>query len=216
MTSIKTNYKKQLDDIFKNSDYDEFVFFKNSYYSNDEVIENSLLFIGLNPSFRKGDEILEEKFYQLTQENHTDPYFNKFQDISNHTKLPWAHIDMLYCRETKQDKVYELSKSALGTKFIREQLSITNQILEQVNPKIIVVTNSLARWFIGYDDQHWLNHRFEFDKNIGTKRIITEDSKLKGIPIFFTSMLSGQRALDNGSFDRLKWHIDFVNKIENC
>jgi hypothetical protein len=53
MTSIKANYKKQLDDIFKNSDYDEFDFFKNSYYSNDEVIENSLLFIGLNPSFRK-------------------------------------------------------------------------------------------------------------------------------------------------------------------
>jgi len=33
---------------------------------------------------------------------------------------------------------------------------------------------------------------------------------LKNVPIFFTSMLTGQRALDNGSFERLIWHINFV------
>lgn len=27
------------------------------------------------------------------------------------------------------------------------------------------------------------------------------------IPIFFASMLTGQRALDNYSFERLQWHL---------
>jgi hypothetical protein len=32
------------------------------------------------------------------------------------------------------------------------------------------------------------------------------------IIIFFSGMLSGQHALDNGSFNRLKWHIKYVKK----
>ncbi|MEK7256563.1 MAG: hypothetical protein AAB316_17540, partial [Bacteroidota bacterium] len=49
----------------------------------------------------------------------------------------------------------------------------------------------------------WMDLDFQMDKTIGTPR--WED-----IPVFFTSMLAGQRALDKGSFERLKWHLKWV------
>lgn len=57
--------------------------------------------------------------------------------------------------------------------------------------------------------------RFLFDDKIGTHRITGNkefETVLKGTPVFFTSMLTGQRALDNGSFERLGWHINKVKK----
>lgn len=47
---------------------------------------------------------------------------------------------------------------------------------------------------------------FEFCTELGTHKIIRHKT-LNGTPVFFTSMLSGQRALDNGSKERLIWHI---------
>jgi hypothetical protein len=57
-----------------------------------------------------------------------------------------------------------------------------------------------------------MGYEFEFDEKLGTDRIITKGD-LFGIPIFFSSMLSGQRALDTGSEKRLIWHIKRVNRI---
>ena len=48
----------------------------------------------------------------------------------------------------------------------------------------------------------------KFSKDIGT-HVITEGN-LKNTPVFFTSMLSGQRAMDVGSRERLEWHINFI------
>ena len=59
----------------------------------------------------------------------------------------------------------------------------------------------------------WLGDwiKFEFDKTIGTY-VVNEPKELKGTKIFFTSMLSGQRALDLGTRERLVWHIAEVLK----
>jgi hypothetical protein len=55
----------------------------------------------------------------------------------------------------------------------------------------------------------WMDFDFEFDENLGTHKIVN-NSELENVPVFFTSMLSGQRALDNGSYQRLIWHIKYV------
>ena len=41
--------------------------------------------------------------------------------------------------------------------------------------------------------------------NIGEKRV----------PVFYSWMLSGAHAVDNGSFDRLIWHIKYVLNIQS-
>lgn len=98
---------------------------------------------------------------------------------------------------------------------------MSKEIIEEAKPQIIVVANTTARLFFGKDKNIekdvniWLNYDFEFDNLIGTHRIKTEGN-LFNTPVFFTSMLSGQRAMDNGSFERLQWHINFVlNKLKN-
>ncbi len=69
---------------------------------------------------------------------------------------------------------------------------------------MVVVNNTLSREFLGKNNA-WLNYNFEENENIGTQTY-------KNIPFFFTSMLTGQRALDIGSFERLIWHINYIKK----
>jgi len=65
--------------------------------------------------------------------------------------------------------------------------------------RVTKIANKKYSDFIGYD--------FIWDEELGTYTY-------KNNPFFFTSMLTGQRALDNGSFKRLIWHINFVkNKV---
>ena len=58
-----------------------------------------------------------------------------------------------------------------------------------------------------------MNFEFEFDDTIGTYRIINNPD-FKDTIVFFSGMLTGQRALDNGSFERLKWHLNKVKFLK--
>ena len=101
--------------------------------------------------------------------------------------------------------------------FIIEQLKISRKIISQSNPKIIVVSNTKARNYLKNESNKiFIGFEFEPDEDLGTDVIINnENSKLNGVPVFFTSMLTGQRALDNGSYERLIWHINYVlNKVK--
>ena len=55
----------------------------------------------------------------------------------------------------------------------------------------------------------WMDCEFEFDTDLGTDKII-DAGTLNGTPVFFTGMMTGQRALDRGTFQRLVWHIDAI------
>ena len=101
-------------------------------------------------------------------------------------------------------------------KFINAQLEISFEIIEKAKPKIIVVSNALASEFFGkmkpkhtkYFDRIWrgfdLDFEKDFDNELGCYWVHFGDLK---IPIVFSGMLSGQRALDIGSLERLKWQI---------
>jgi hypothetical protein len=180
--------------------------------------------VGLNPSFDENKPEIESNFYPLKQkDNEYQKFFRKFEQISEETRLNWSHLDMLAMRETDQKKVGSLLTNETGKQFIKEQIEVSKEILEQCKPKVIVVANTLARQFLGktYDEKQDANvlslwYKFKFNEIIGTDLIINSEN-LKNVPVFFTSMLSGQRALDKGSYERLVWHIKFalekLNKI---
>lgn len=199
-----------------------------------DVPENGMIFIGVNPSLKKEDRLKLEKvkdkkmiFYTLPNNSTNDihPYFNKFIKIHEEIGLPWGHIDLLYIRETKQSKINEMIKDEKGIQFIYEQTRITRTVIDEIikkaNPKVFVINNTLARGLLGrYETKngifpnnvpenqtHWINYLFEWNDEYGTFFL-----KGTNIPFFFTSMLTGQRALDNGSFERLIWHINYVLK----
>ncbi|MGB5943373.1 MAG: hypothetical protein WBG71_10865 [Leeuwenhoekiella sp.] len=189
-----------------------------------ETIDNSnLVFIGINPSLgekemqrlrAKNDSSCE--YYPLNKDQSlTHKYFKKFYDIAEKTKMDWTHFDLLYIRETQQQKIRNLLKAEAGIDFIYRQLMLSKEIMEVLLStekfKVFVVNNTLARDFLGKDRplnysierEHWMDYRFVWDDDWGTYR-------LGNHAFFFISMLTGQRALDKGSYERLIWHIKFL------
>lgn len=188
-----------------------------------------VLFIGINPSFSqrgfntqtKGssyDTICMEEYFSYPQHpsfsildslemdalaHKLHPYFRRFHNISEELSLTWTHIDLFFVRETSQKKVREMifNKYPELSVFGERQLTVAKKLIAQSKPRIIVVVNALASRIF----EHHIGAKF--DNELGCH--ITELSG-KPTPAILGSMLTGQRALDNYSFQRLKWQINHV------
>jgi hypothetical protein len=194
-------------------------------FDEDEA-ECDLLFVGINPSFGE-DAGSHRGTYTKNDVDHA--YFKPFQQITGELaktykqNIRWSHIDLLVFRETDQSYIRKhLFKLPEGIGFIVDQLEISKKKLEFFRPKVIVVANTMAKELLGRNRGIengkeygvWMGYHFEFDQTIGTD-VITTEGPLKGTKVFFTSMLSGQRALDNGSKERLIWHIARTLNADN-
>jgi hypothetical protein len=200
-------------------------------YNHFKEGESQLLFIGLNPSFSdnifssfkstnkdfespwsnkneydiffNSRKIESEDILKIIEihENSIEhyPYFNKFKEIEKETKKKFTHIDLFHCRRTSQKKfIDDLLKYEKRNDYIKKSIKILEVLIKQISPKIIIIENTATRDFlIKYASFPDIN---SLDKESGTP-------KKDGIPIFYTSMLTGQRALDLGSYHRLIWHI---------
>ncbi|WP_428663772.1 hypothetical protein [Runella sp.] len=181
------------------------------YCENPKNVD--LLFVGLNPSEEKNIEV---NHLEITPQNPTvveHSYFKRFQEVSKESTLKWGHLDLLYFRDTNQANVSKIAYRTgnIGKQFILSQLELSLELIKNINPQIIVICNSLARdFFTSHFNQadNWLQQPIKFEENLGTYRWDWNNT-----PIFFTSMLTGQRALDTGSYERLIWHIKYVNEI---
>lgn len=204
--SIEKKFKSQIEAIWQDERFKNINFLDKHYAVQDEIIKNSILFIGINPSLSGKNTEHQGHFYNHEQNGYTYRYFNKFKDIAIQTEQTWAHLDLLYIRTPTQKDVEILDKNELGKEFVQAQLRLSKRIIEMSKPKVIVVNNCFARELLrGYFD-------FEFDNELGTYKILNNEH-LKNVPLFFTSMLTGQRALDKGSYERLIWHINKILKI---
>lgn len=192
--------------------------------------EKSILFIGLNPSFsdRGFSTILAKsaypnisprEFYDWKNRSKFNlviaieiekiakdiySYFKKFKDIAGDLNLEWEHIDLFFYRETNQGQLKKviLNKDGMN-EFGRKQLELSKKLLEAIKPKIIVVVNAFAS-NVFYNEY---NLKRNFDEELGCH---VTDLNGQSVPVFLASMLTGQRAMDNYSFERLKWHIKQV------
>ena len=150
-------------------------------------------------------------------------YFKIFEEISSKIDerkegyFSWTHFDALPFREVNQKNITNLinkNKNKIIYEIVEKFIKLSKQIIEEANPEIIVVSNAYVRNLFGYYD--YVNKKeienipqmfsTVFDPEFGTHKI-DDEGPLKGKLVFFTSMLSGQRALDIGSRDRLIWHI---------
>lgn len=215
--SIRELYQDQIDEIWNNPLYNNIEVLQRGYAIHDTIKKNSILFLGINPSFSGKPKSISH-FINIDGNQKSHPYFNRFKEIASKTNLSWAHYDLFFFRETKQNFIHALLKDAIGTDFLCKQLELSREIILAARPRIIVVSNTMSRHFMGFDKNRekntgvWMDFDFVFDHEIGTYRIT--NTELKNVPVFFTSMLTGQRALDNGSYERLIWHIKLVlNKL---
>jgi hypothetical protein len=154
----------------------------------------------------------EEKIQQLANLNELFfreyAYFKKFIDINKYIESSsFGHLDLLPIRETDQSKIKQLMEN--NPFFLNDAIQLFIQTIERINPKIIVVENSLARDLLINNEiskKHFPEYSFK----------ISEYSKF-GTPInhfgqgiIYTSMLTGQRAMDKGSYHRM---IHTINQI---
>ncbi len=215
------------------------------------IEKNSILFIGLNPSFpvkeiirllclntfkeiyneeleqRNFDEDWLKGYFSYQNESfccldkfikfscaldktakEKSSYFLKFKDISKYIGCSWDHADLFFVRETSQTKLKQIifsnEKTLELNQFGKDQLDLSKKLLRQSDPKLIVVANALASRIFKEEFQA----TFCDDKGC----YFVEINNMT-IPVFLTSMLTQQRALDIFSYERLKWHIKkIVNK----
>ncbi|ARN76933.1 hypothetical protein BST97_02365 [Nonlabens spongiae] len=215
---------------FKQLDiFDEEHVYRKYPLAPDSIKKHQLTFIGINPSFNKKHQVHEDEkpiwFYpnDFKVDDNSISYFKKFQEVADYCEAEWTHLDLLFLRETNQKLIENLTYSNID--FIQKQLDISFEILEKAKPKLIVVANAYASEFFGKKkfkhyafDKIWRGHDFVFNDNPNSSRsnfnedIGTYEIQLNGkkTPILFCGMLSGQRALDLGSFERLKWQVKMI------
>jgi len=200
------------------------------------IKSNCILFVGLNPSFNvkaiknrlnktdlEDDDIknffqwknYNKNVYNKAIEDNKEAvknynYYRKLEIIAHEDlKEYWTHIDLFYNRETNQNnikhKIYSNIKNDLLNQFANKQIELTWHIIKMIDPKLVVVQNVLAsKIFKESFKQNINNYEKIVNSEEGYETIKINDAF---IPIFFSGMLSGQRALDNFSYFRLRWHI---------
>jgi hypothetical protein len=134
-------------------------------------------------------------------------YFNKFKSISKQLNLCIEHLDLFPIRETSQSKVSKIINQNIDFKNDCLKLFIGN--IKKINPKAIVVENTVVRdLLINHNDkeinEYFPSYEIDYfkDNDIGTP------VNKYGVAIYYTSMLTGQRAIDLGSFHRLMWSLN--------
>jgi|WetSurMetagenome_2_1015567.scaffolds.fasta_scaffold07413_8 hypothetical protein len=224
------NRNQKIMDLWDKYYTEEYEFFKRIPLLVPDKFDkrnNLMLFIGLNPSYTengvnsfinnsgfnlKEDDFIYKKGKNLDSNiiadlikrrsisfNTYGLYFGKLRELSDSIGLCFEHIDLLYMDETKS-KIIKDAKVKYPD-FIKEQVKITIEIINEINPKIIFVNNKTASEIIKD------NIKPEFDTDLGTY-IYTLDNKK--IPVFLSGLITSQRMIDEYSFERLKWHLKFV------
>jgi len=128
------------------------------------------------------------------------PYYQRIEELVNNTGLNWSHLDLYYYRETVQKQFNNRIKKCPN--FFKDQLDITRQIIDKFDDiSMILVANAKAS-----DEfkKMYKNSIYSLNTSLGTYIM---NLKNKEVPVFFSGMLSGQGAIDNGSFERLIWHM---------
>lgn len=220
--SIESSYSSQIksiletknDFIYKNS-IELFEILDRGLLYPKTLSKNKILFLGINPSFRQnhddshGFNNLKFEYETIDIPSETRySYYKIFNQICKEDE--WTHFDILPFREKNQALLTNLISQPFFDDLYKSFVLISKQIIIESQPKIIVVSNAYLRRFFNKENESNAADEFTifktyFSNEIGT-HIISDDS-VKKTPVFFTSMLSGQRALDIGSRERLEWHI---------
>ncbi len=220
--------KQELEQIFsyKSSNTDIQSIIERGFVFSDmnNIKTNSILFIGMNPSFSKGAKV-ESYYYDVKKAVNGYPkHYKNFSDLIAKTNYGdnWAYIDLLFFRETNQKSLLEIIKN--DVEFIVQQLRLTYKIIININPDIIVVANSGATNFFGinkfikngYLTNIWFGFDFVFENGFHVikkrcENTIIDDfeyNELSKTPFIFTKTLKYMNKFDK---ERLAWLINKNN-----
>lgn len=222
-------YLTQLNEIWQQEEYcaNPFIstFIKRGY-AFPEIEKADILFIGLNPAGReeKGPSFpynLEKAVKDLPN------FYGRYNQLAQRVGASWTYTDLFYFKETDSSVIEQMLQSPLAVQFLVEQLRITQALIEEIAPKVIVVFNAKARKFFGLEqnlDKNegiWMGYRAndqELYEKFGTPVITEVNSDIERafchqvyppLPILFDNFITYQ---SKGPIDRLIWHLKFILK----
>lgn len=196
---IESLYTRELVSIW--NIYPQPDFAGHGYAIEQILYQDTVLFIGMNPSYNRDTD---KKNIYFNKYDH--PYFSVSIEMARSLGVRYAHHDLLFVRHTNQMEVKKAFGNREYKEFFASQLDLSKRIIEQSKPSVIVVINAEASRV--FKDIFKMTSQ-QINPDTGAYYV-----NLNGIdvPVLFSGMLTGQRALDLGSRERLEWHIGVLLK----
>lgn len=195
-----------------------------------EIKKGGLMFVGMNPSFspkrisgvlRDNDcvnlSIDPECYFNYPNEdfdicvsNQIDtamekdyPFFKQHKKLANELENHWGHLDLFQYRKTSQKDFLKIvtENNLVLNEFGIEQFELFRSALVKSEANLIIIANATASKI--FKAEMSLGEL----KDDGTYALKLKD---KTVPVFLSGMLTGGRALDVQSRERLFWHIKKV------
>lgn len=205
------NLRKDYEETYSKSASQWEKYAQRGYDIIDKVQKDGLLLVGINPSF---DESFEGPCGSEVRDSenggYQHPYFTKPKKLNEEIGISsFSHVDMLSVRSRLQHVVQDIVNDPDSQEFVEEQLRLFRMIVDGASPRAIVVVNALASHLIRMGRALGA---LDYDDVLGVAMYKIGE---KRVPVFYSGMLSGAHTIDNGSFDRLIWHIKYVLNMQS-
>ena len=130
-------------------------------------------------------------------------YFGVYDKIGKDLNLPIQGLDLFLYREGTQSglkprifKSNNYGNFSDFNDFANDQLNLFIEVLNIAAPRVILISNAFVSDIF----------KFKYD-NYLTKMSSEDFHRYNGIPMFFSSMLSGAHQLDKHNRERLIWQM---------
>ncbi len=175
------------------------------------VAPGAVLFVGVAPSYNQTQNVNDDPTAPLIFDPATNPgtFYQREMDFlaSVGPHLPYAHLDVLYQRESDQKTLQTALATDAGAAFAEEQLAVTRDLFERLTalppgqrPRAIVVANRLAQELLGFfhplkpATPAWLGLTFTEQEIAPHEELFYRCEEWGPIPVIFTIPFSGTTA----------------------
>lgn len=208
---IVGNLRKDYEESYSKLGHRWKEYVQRGYDIIDKVQKDGLLLVGINPLFDESFEgSCEGKVRDSEKGGYKHPYFTKPKKLNDAIGISsFSHVDMFPVRSRPQHVVQDIFNDPDSQEFVEEQLKLFRMIVDGASPRAIVVVNAFASHLIR---KGRALGALDYDEELGVDIYKIGE---KRVPVFYSGMLLGAHAVDNGSFDRLIWHIKYVLNMQS-
>ena len=187
-----------------------YVEYYDCFSANTEI-----LFVGSNPSgtdsgYYKANNPSNSEIIEYNNIRNTRYYkeYAKIADRIGVTESKISVMDLFGIVQSKQSVIENDYAAAISSSPnpYTEMIQIFLEVVKELKPKIIIVANAFVRRVLLSE----LQGRMSWDCGYGGYHLIVDGFCAK---VYFTSMLYGNRALDQGNRENLVWIVQrYLNK----
>ena len=205
------NFRKDYEESYSKLGHRWKDYVQRNYDIIDKVQKDGLLLVGINPSFDESFKgPCEGEVRDSENGGYRHPYFTKPKKLNKEIGISrLSHVDMFSIRSRHQYVVQDIVNDPDSQEFVEEQLRLFRMMVDGASPRAIVVVNALAGHLIRSGRALGA---LDYDEELGVAMYKIGD---KRVLVFYSGMLSGAHTIDNGSFDRLIWHIKYVLNMQS-